>query len=303
MSRTLYIVARYGASAKNDIFANRGNNSLILEVCGQPARLDLKKKRFRYDKAVAVRRQKRQRCDWSASMFVGSFFVQSRLDVETLLIFVIFFVRERFTFRLMRHELGLSAATFTDWSSFCREVMVHWALDRQGMIGGQGKIVEIDESKFGRRKYNVGRVIDGQWVFGGICRETRDLFLVPVEDRTSDTLLAVIKERIAPGSIIISDCWKAYNCLSDEGFEHLTVNHSYHFVDPDTQAHTNTIERQWREAKRKVPLCGRRKKHFAGYLARCMFLMHYQDLNVRLHHFLCAAASLSPVYDVAQSIK
>lgn len=30
--RTLYIVARYGASAKNDIFANRGNNSLILEV-------------------------------------------------------------------------------------------------------------------------------------------------------------------------------------------------------------------------------------------------------------------------------
>nr|XP_027219207.1 uncharacterized protein LOC113811624 [Penaeus vannamei] len=192
---------------------------------------------------------------------------------------MIFFIRERFTFRLMRHELGVSSATFTNWSSFCREVMVHWALDRQGMIGGQGKIVEIDESKFGRRKYNMGRVIDGQWVFGGICRETRDLFLVPVEDRTSDTLLAVIKERIAPGSIIISDCWKAYNCLSDEGFEHLTVNHSYHFVDPDTQAHTKTIEQQWREAKRKVPLCGRRKKHFAGYLARCMFLMHYQDLN------------------------
>ena len=44
-------------------------------------------------------------------------------------------------------------------------------------IGGEGEIVEIDESKFGKRKYNVGRVIEGQWVFGGVCQNTRDFFL------------------------------------------------------------------------------------------------------------------------------
>ena len=48
-------------------------------------------------------------------------------------------------------------------------------------------MVEIDESKFGKRKYNVGRVVEGQWVFGGICRETQQFFMVPVPDRTSDT--------------------------------------------------------------------------------------------------------------------
>ncbi|KAI5714690.1 hypothetical protein M8J77_012437 [Diaphorina citri] len=33
-----------------------------------------------------------------------------------------------------------------------------------------GKVVEIDEAKFGRRKYNRGRVIDGKWLFEEIRR-------------------------------------------------------------------------------------------------------------------------------------
>ena len=39
-------------------------------------------------------------------------------------------------------------------------------------IGGLDKIVEIDESKFGKRKYNKGRKVDGVWVFSntkGVC--------------------------------------------------------------------------------------------------------------------------------------
>ena len=46
-----------------------------------------------------------------------------------------------------------------------------------------------DESKFGRRKYHRGHPVKGQWVFGGVERESGKTFLVPVQDRTADTLL------------------------------------------------------------------------------------------------------------------
>lgn len=62
-------------------------------------------------------------------------------------------------------------------------------MKQEEKIGGEGTIVEMDESKFGKRKYNVGRVIEGQWVFNGLCRETRSCFMVPVEKQDNDTLL------------------------------------------------------------------------------------------------------------------
>ncbi|GFT23073.1 uncharacterized protein TNCV_1858261 [Trichonephila clavipes] len=59
-------------------------------------------------------------------------------------------------------------------------------------------------------------------------------------------------EWVVPGSVIISDCWKAYNCLSHEGYQHLRVNHSLTFKDPETGAHTNSIEGTWSAIKRSL---------------------------------------------------
>lgn len=62
-------------------------------------------------------------------------------------------------------------------------------------------------------KNNVGRVLPPQWVFGGICRQTRETFIVPVQDRTAETLLAVVRAKIAVGSTVMSDCWRSYNMV------------------------------------------------------------------------------------------
>ena len=53
-------------------------------------------------------------------------------------------------------------------------------------IGGVVKTVEIDERKFGKRKYNTGHQVKGQWVFGGVERGNGKTFLVAVQDRTAE---------------------------------------------------------------------------------------------------------------------
>ncbi|KAI5736131.1 hypothetical protein M8J76_000299 [Diaphorina citri] len=196
-------------------------------------------------------------------------------------------------------EVELSSHSVTDWASFCREVLLKWQSINvdNGKIGGPGKVVEIDEAKFGRRKYNRGRIIDGKWLYGRIERtEEKKIFLVPVEkrDSSSSTLLQVIQDKIEPGTTIISDCWKAYNCLSDEGFTHLTVNHSFNFVDPDTGAHTQNIERLWREVRSHVPRFGGIEKHFDGYLAEFHFKRAFPKHTTRYHHFFKAMGILYP---------
>ncbi|KAB0801581.1 hypothetical protein PPYR_03767, partial [Photinus pyralis] len=91
----------------------------------------------------------------------------------------------------------------------------------------------------------------------------------------------------------ISDCWKAYDCLGEEGFRLLTVNHSYVFVDPETGSHTQNIERLWRDVRGGVPRYGRKAGHMVEYLAEFMLKRLVPSAD-RLHPFMQAAATLYP---------
>ena len=63
------------------------------------------------------------------------------------------------------------------------------------------------------------------------------------------TTLKVIKKFVKPGSIIWTDSFTSYNCLSDNGFIHESVNHRENYVDPVTGAHTQGVERAWLDSK------------------------------------------------------
>jgi len=92
----------------------------------------------------------------------------------------------------------------------------------------------------------------------------------------------------------MSDCWRAYDCLSSEGFVHQTVNHSQNFVDPTSGAHTQNIERLWRDVRSGIPRFGRSEKHLVGYLAEFLFKRKFPDHRDRIHHFFWAVGELYP---------
>ncbi|XP_034192335.2 uncharacterized protein LOC117609777 [Osmia lignaria lignaria] len=47
---------------------------------------------------------------------------------------------------------------------------------------GSAIVVQIDVAKFGKRKYNRGRIVDGHWVLGMVDTSTNDCGMVVVQD-------------------------------------------------------------------------------------------------------------------------
>ena len=149
-------------------------------------------------------------------------------------------------------ELKISGEhTIVDWNQFCQDVAVQHFVNHPERLGGNGHIVEINESLFGRRKYEYGHLVREQWILGGYEAETQKGFLVPVPARDQATLLLIIQQWVEPNPTIWKDMWAAYRNLQQLGFAHSTVNHTLNFVAPLTGVTTNRVEAMWQRAKAK----------------------------------------------------
>ena len=93
-----------------------------------------------------------------------------------------------------KKQLGMGSHEAVDWDMSCREVCEVTLFEKREAIGGPGRLVQIDKSKIGKRKHHRGHVVEGQWVFGGIEKDSRKSFIETVENRTEETLLNLIKE-------------------------------------------------------------------------------------------------------------
>jgi len=198
-------------------------------------------------------RCKKKDCNKRISIFKDSFFAHSKLKVNEIMYFIHLKLNNASSSSICS-STGHSSKTVAFWLQKYRETISQTVQDNNGMIGGPGTIVEIDETLISRRE-NPWTGKNGVWVFGGIERTPeKRVFAQMVPDRTRKTLFDIIKNHINPGSIIISDCWAAYKTIfEDLGMEHMTVDHSKNFKDPVTGAHTNNIESSWNILKRNVP--------------------------------------------------
>lgn len=217
-------------------------------------------------------------CRREESIREGSLFAGSKLKLKYILQLIYYWVFEESTSKKMKRELKLTRATLCKWKCAFRAACSFDLLAHPCKVGGPGVIVQIDETCFVRRKYNRGRLVSQQWVFGGIDCSTKQCFLVPVDRRDAETLLPVIIEYVLPGSIIVSDLWRAYSSLYQFGYTHYTVNHSLHFVDPITRMNTNRVENLWMRAKmRNKREAGTSRRYLESYLVEFMWRQVHKE--------------------------
>lgn len=192
-------------------------------------------------------------CGIRRSILGGSFFVRNKVGIATSL-HLIYCWALKIPGNIAAFECGVTVQTVSNFYCSLRDACDKFIYDREIVkLGGDGEVVEIDETHISKNKNHVGRILPGQdvWIFGGIERSSGRIFMVRVGDRTTETLSEIISEYIEPGTKIISDCWKSYDYLDEQPnkFNHESVNHSTNFVNPNNGANTQRVERLWRELK------------------------------------------------------
>ena len=206
--------------------------------------------------------------------------------------------------------VNVSEHTAVDWYNFCREVCEVIISNQWQPIGGPNTFVEIDESHLCHRKYYRGKILktEGVWVFGGVCRETGEGFAVRVPNRELVSLRPCIEMFIAPGSIVMSDKWSAYMEMpwAEMGITlHLPINHTEEYSNRDLNdsdddepglIHTNTIERKWREVKKRVKSykLDAVDKYLCEFSFRSQFLDHLPNKTLAFLAFIEHVKSVYP---------
>lgn len=213
-------------------------------------------------------------CQRRLSIRTGTFFAKSKLAMACIIKIIYLWAFERASKKDLQRECGVkSAHTIADWKKFLRDICQDHFVRNPRQIGGPGRTVEIGETLFNRRKYNVGRISEPVWVFGGYDPTEKEGFLVSVPNRNAETLLPLIKKYILPGSTVVSDCWKEYSKGGGEGYRDLTANHQVHFVDAQTKSTpTHVVAVMWKAAKQRHKIeCGTKRELLDTYLSEFMW--------------------------------
>jgi len=161
-------------------------------------------------------------------------------------------------------------------------------------IGGNGEIVEADETAIGGLAYNMhkakreakitGRGMSGKSIVMGLLqRHGKDTPVSQIDthvlpDTKHDTMRDIIHKAVEPGTEMHTDAYQAYRTLGPD-FIHKFIDHHETYVKD--HVHTNGLENFWSLFKRciKGTHISVEPFHLAAYLDSEGFRFNYRDMN------------------------
>lgn len=146
-------------------------------------------------------------------------------------------------------ERHLGVTYKTAWR-MCREVRKLMAEEAKDKLGGNGEVVEMDETYIGGRHTKKQGYSKKEAVFGAV---ERNGFARAKHVRSTGTrvLIPEVVATVSTNAKVHTDEWTPYKNLPKLGYSHTTVNHSKLEYVRGT-AYTNTIEGFWSQLKRSL---------------------------------------------------
>jgi IS1 family transposase len=206
-------------------------------------------------------------CKKKESVRKNSFFLDIKLDFHVIFKIMDLWLDET-PICLATEKTNISKPTIIKIYKNLRNVLGKYLEQNPPVIGGNGNIVQIDETVIAKRKHNRGRIIPQKWVVGAIDTVSKDIIIRHLDNRSRDELRNVICDAITESCTVTTDLWRGYlNIFENRDITHNTVNHSENFVDPITGAHTNSIENVWSHLKQSLRRkYQRRSTHLQSYI-------------------------------------
>ncbi|WP_037374342.1 IS1595 family transposase [Sediminimonas qiaohouensis] len=194
-------------------------------------------------------------CQWCGHHIhpmVGSIFEKSRTPLQLWFYAIFLFTTSKHgvSGKELQRQLGVTYKTAWRMARLIRDHMA--AVDGETPIGGEGKVVEVDETF-------VGGVTTGMdWrsrktVVMGMIERGGDAMLKVVPDQTRGSLLPVIRSGVARGTEIHTDELRAYNkAIPVDHYTHKTVNHGKGEYATPCGTSTNQIESFFNHLKKSI---------------------------------------------------
>lgn len=129
---------------------------------------------------------------------------------------------------------------------------IRFALEKSGGNGFLQHVIEVDETYVGgKRSGKRGRGADGKTPVVGMVERQGEVRARATVDTKAKTIQKLVRENVKIGSLLLTDEYRSYSRLEEDGYHHGTVIHSAKEY-ANGEIHTNTIEGFWSHLKRGI---------------------------------------------------